>query len=308
VGNSTSPPTRKDITIFARSYQERLNKERKTPTNLFHGRPPCESEDWDYFASAKSLALKYSFSDEKYIESQFHYFKKWFNFLPKPHHLCSEKALIRSIDFNKAFTYEEVSEEESRKQQTRLLKRLMKIWHFTKKKALWVFGGDRGLFTERFVKDEVEKDNNLRDCLLMTFKTLCLNRFKNLTLLDRHCFLFLLVEALENFYDEFKEDKSTFVWIPQKETCTKLKITKPTLHKSLKHLKESGLIDTKQDGKRTLTRILVPDPRTREEMSKDKEEERLGAKFRRHWEREEKLEEKEKLIEQGWSFEEEEID
>lgn len=306
--SNSNTPTRKDISVFAHIYQEHLNKERKTPTNLFHGRPPCESEDWAYFVDAKSLALKYNYSDEKYIEAQFYYFKKWYNFLPKPHHLCSEKALIRSIDYDRAFTYEEISEEESREQQTRLLKRLMKIWHITKKKALFVFGGDRGLFTERFVKDEVEKDNNLRDCMLVVFKALCLDRFKNLTLLDRHCFLFLLVEALENFYDEFEEDKSTFIWIPQKETCAKLRMTSTTLRKSLKHLKESGLIDIKQNGNRTLTRILIPDSRTREEIKKDAVEERQREKFDKYIEQEEKLEEREKLIDQGWSFAEDEID
>ena len=308
MGNSTSSPTRKDITIFAHVYQEHLNKERKTPINLFHGRPPCESEDWDYFATAKSLALKYNYSDEKYIEAQFHYFKKWFNFLPKPHHLCSEKALIRSIDYNKAFSYEEVSEQESKKQQTRLLKRFMKIWHFTKKKALFVFGGDRGLFTERFVKEEVEKDDDLRDCLLMTFKALCLNRYKNLTPLDRCCFLSLLIEALENFYEEFKEGRSTFVWIPQKKVYAKLGVSSTTLQKSLKHLKGLGLIDTKQDGKRTLTSILVPDSRTREEIKKDAEEERQRERFNKHVEQEIKLDEREKLEDQGWRFAEDEID
>ncbi|GAI81819.1 unnamed protein product, partial [marine sediment metagenome] len=261
-------------------------KERKKPTNLFHGRPPCESEDWAYFVDAKSLALKYDYSDDKYIEAQFYYFKKWYNFLPKPHHLSSEKALIRSIDYDRAFTYEEMSEEESREQQTRLLKRLMKIWYKTKKEALYMFGGDRGLFTERFVKDEVKKDNDLRDCMLMTFKALCLNRYKNLTPLDRCCFLSLLIEALENFYDEFKERKSTFIWIPQKKICIKLRMTSTTLQKSLKHLKELGLIDTKQDGKRTLTRIFVPDSRTEEEIKKDAEEERQRERFDKYLEQE----------------------
>lgn len=307
MSNSTSP-TRKDISVFAHLYQERLNKERKAPTNLFHGRPPCESEDWAYFVDAKSLALKYNYSDEKYIEAQFYYFKKWYDFLPKPHHLCSEKALIRSIDYDRAFTYEEISEEESRDEQTRLLKRLMKIWHITKKKALFVFGGDRGLFTERFVKDEVEKDDNLRDCLLMTFKTLYLNRYKNLTPLDKHCFLSLLIEALENFYGEFEEDKSTFIWIPQKKIYTKLRVGSTALQKSLKHLKELGLIDTKQDGKRTLTRIFIPDSRTREEIEKDAKEERQRERFNKHIEQEEKLDEREKLEDQGWRFEEEKID
>jgi len=308
VSNSSPSPTRKDITIFAHLYQERLNKEGKKPFNLFNGRPPYESEYWDYFVDAKSLALKYNFSDEKYIESQFHYFKKWFNLLPKPHHLCSEKALIRSIDYKKAFTYEEVSEEESRKQQAKLLKRFMKIWHFTKKKALWVFGGDRGLFTERFVKEETKRDDDLREYILMTFKTLCFDRFKNLTPLDRCCFLFLLIEALENFYEQFEEGKSTFIWIPQKKIYAKLRVSSTALHKSLKHLKESGLINTKQDGKRTLTRILVPDPRTREEIKKDTEEEKLRAIFNKHVEQEIKLDEREKLEEQGWRFEEHEID
>ncbi|GAJ20315.1 unnamed protein product, partial [marine sediment metagenome] len=206
-----------------------------------------------------------------------------------------------------------ISEEESREQQTRLLKRLMKIWHITKKKALYVFGGDRGLFTERFVKDEVEKDNNLRDCLLMTFKALCLNRYKNLTPLDRCCFLFLLVEALENFYDEFEEDKSTFIkstfiWIPQKKIYAKLRVGSTALQKSLKHLKELGLINTKQDGKRTLTSIFVPDSRTKEEIKKDAVEEKNREKFDKYIEQEEKLEKREKLIDQGWGFEPEEID
>ncbi len=184
----------------------------------------------------------------------------------------------------------------------------MKIWHITKKKALFVFGGDRGLFTERFVKDEVEKDNNLRDCLLMTFKALCLNRYKNLTPLDRCCFLSLLIEALENFYGEFEEDKSTFIWIPQKKICAKLRMTSTTLRKSLKHLKESGLIDIKQNGNRTLTRILIPDSRTREEIKKDAVEEKNREKFDKYIEQEEKLDEREKLIDQGWGFEPEEID
>lgn len=306
--SNSNTPTRKDISVFAHLYLERLNKERKTPFNLFHGRPPYESEDWDYFKEAKSLALKYNYSDEKYIEAQFYYFKKWYNLLPKPHHLCSEKALIRSIDYDRAFTCEEVSEEESREQQTRLLKRLMKIWHKTKKEALFVFGGDRGLFTERFVKDEVEKDNNLRDCILMTFKALCLNRYKNLTPLDRCCFLSLLIEALENFYEQFKERKSTFIWIPQKKIYAKLRVGPTALQKSLKHLKELGLIDTKQDGKRTLTSIFVPDPRTKEEIKKDAEEERQRERFNKYIEQEEKLDEREKLEDQGWSFEEEEID
>lgn len=184
----------------------------------------------------------------------------------------------------------------------------MKIWHITKKKALFVFGGDRGLFTERFVKEEVEKDNDLRDCLLMTFKTLCLNRFKNLTPLDRYCFLFLLIEALENFYEQFKEGKSTFIWIPQKKVCTKLRVGSTALQKSLKHLKESGLINTKQDGKRILTSIFVPDSRTKEEIKKDAEEERQRKRFNKYIEQEEKLDEREKLEEQGWRFEENEID
>ncbi len=106
MSNNSAPPTREAVSKFACLYLEYLNKERKTPFNLFHGRPPCESKDWGYFVDAKSLALKYNFSDEKYIESQFHYFKKWFDFLPKPHHLCSEKALKRAIDYNKAFTGE----------------------------------------------------------------------------------------------------------------------------------------------------------------------------------------------------------
>ncbi|MBA7615286.1 hypothetical protein ES703_22564 [subsurface metagenome] len=164
------------------------------------------------------------------------------------------------------------------------------------------------MFTERFIKEELEKDDSLRDCILMTFKALCLDRFKNLTPLDKYCFLFLLIEALENFYEEFEEGESTFIWIPQKKVRTKLRVGLTALRKSLKHLKELGLIDIKQDGKRTLTRIFIPDSRTREEMSKDKEEERKREKFRRNWEREEKLEEREKLIEQGWRFEEEEID
>ncbi len=308
MSNSSSSPTRKEVSIFARLYLERLNKERKTPLNLFHGQPPYESEDWENFVEAKSLALRYNFSDEKYLESQFYYFKKWFNLLPKPYHLSSEKALIRSIDYDKAFTCEEVSEEESRQEQNRLVKRLMKIWHKTKKETLFIFGRDRGLFTERFIKDEVEKDNDLRDCMLRVFKTLCFDRFKNLTPLDRGCFLFLLVEALENFYDEFKEGESTFVWIPQKKTCTKLRMTSTTLRKSLKHLKESGLVDIKQNGNRTLTRILIPDPRTEEEIKKDAVEEKNREKFDKYMEQEEKENEREKLMDQGWAFEPEEID
>jgi len=50
------------------------------------------------------------------------------------------------------------------------------------------------------------------------------------------------------------------------------------------------------------------DKRIKEEMSKDREEERLGAKLGRYFEREEKLAEREKLEDQGWRFEEEKID
>lgn len=269
-----------------------------------------ESEDWDFFVEAKSLALELDYSDEDYIEAQFHYFKKWFNLLPKPHHLCSKKALDRAIDYEKFTSWkkEELSEEESRKEQKRLLKKLMKIWYLTTREALNVFGGDRGLFTERFVKDELEKDDVLRDRVLLTFKTFYLDRFKNLTPLDRCCFLFLLVEALENFYEGFKEGRSPFIWIPQKKICTKLGASLTTLQKSLKHLKEVKLIDTNQDGNKTLIQVVIPDPRTEEEIKKDTVKERQAERFRKHLERGEKEKEKDRLMKKGWGFEEDEID